>query len=52
MVPTCLSCNDCSGHEDPRQTMTYLHLSTRSLCVALNPLDTIRLAGDESLAES
>ena len=40
------------GHEDPRQTMIYLHLSTRALCVAPNPLETIRLAGDGKLAES
>lgn len=34
------------GHEDPRDTMIYLHLSTRALRVAPNPLETIRLAGD------
>lgn len=34
------------GHADPRQTMVYLHLSTRALNVAPNPLETIRLAGD------
>jgi len=40
------------GHEDPRQTMIYLHLSTRALCIAPNPLETIRLAGDEQPAKS
>lgn len=34
------------GHEDPRDTMVYLHLSTRALRVAPNPLETISLAGD------
>ena len=29
------------GHEDPRDTMIYLHLSTRTLRVAPNPLDTL-----------
>jgi hypothetical protein len=32
--------------------MVYLHLSTRALNVAPNPLETIRLAGDEEPAES
>ena len=40
------------GHTDPRQTMVYLHLSTRALHVAPNPLETIRLAGDEEPAAS
>jgi len=40
------------GHTDPRQTMVYLHLSTRALNVAPNPLETIRLAGDQERAES
>ena len=40
------------GHTDPRQTMVYLHLSTRALNVAPNPLETIRLAADEEPAES
>ena len=40
------------GHADPRQTMVYLHLSTRALNVAPNPLETIRLAGDQEPAES
>jgi site-specific recombinase XerD len=40
------------GHTDPRQTMVYLHLSTRALNVAPNPLETIRLAGDEEPADS
>jgi integrase/recombinase XerD len=40
------------GHTDPRQTMIYLHLSTRALNVAPNPLETIRLAGDPEPAES
>jgi integrase/recombinase XerD len=35
------------GHADPRQTMVYLHLSTRALNVAPNPLETIRLTRDE-----
>jgi site-specific recombinase XerD len=35
------------GHSDPRQTMVYLHLSTRALRVAPNPLETIRLVGDQ-----
>ncbi len=33
------------GHEDPRDTMIYLHLSTRTLRAAPNPLDTLRLSG-------
>lgn len=40
------------GHEDPRDTMVYLHLSTRALRVAPNPLETIRLAGEDKPAES
>ncbi|HVZ83031.1 MAG TPA: tyrosine-type recombinase/integrase [Terracidiphilus sp.] len=40
------------GHTDPRQTMVYLHLSTRALNVAPNPLETIRLAGEEEPAQS
>ena len=40
------------GHTDPRQTMVYLHLSTRALKVAPNPLETICLAGDPEPAES
>jgi integrase/recombinase XerD len=33
------------GHDDPRDTMIYLHLSTRKLKAAPNPLDTLALAG-------
>jgi len=33
------------GHADPRDTMIYLHLATRKLREAPNPLETIRLAG-------
>ena len=40
------------GHEDPRQTMIYLHLSTHALHAAPNPLETIRLTGDGKPAES
>jgi site-specific recombinase XerD len=32
------------GHADPRDTMIYLHLSTRALRVAPNPLDTMGFA--------
>ena len=32
------------GHADPRDTMIYLHLATRKLREAPNPLETIRLA--------
>jgi len=32
------------GHADPRDTMVYLHLATRKLREAPNPLETIRLA--------
>jgi integrase/recombinase XerD len=32
------------GHADPRDTMIYLHLSTRKLRAAPNPLDTLDLA--------
>jgi len=32
------------GHADPRDTMVYLHLSTRQLRAAPNPLDTLELA--------
>jgi site-specific recombinase XerD len=32
------------GHADPRDTMIYLHLSTRQLRAAPNPLDTLKLA--------
>jgi integrase/recombinase XerD len=32
------------GHADPRDTMIYLHLATRKLRQAPNPLETIRLA--------
>jgi integrase/recombinase XerD len=33
------------GHDDPRDTMIYLHLSTRKLKAAPNPLETLALAG-------
>ncbi len=33
------------GHEDPRDTMVYIHLSNRTLRAAPNPLETIRLSG-------
>jgi site-specific recombinase XerD len=32
------------GHADPRDTMIYLHLSTRKLRAAPNPLETLELA--------
>lgn len=32
------------GHSDPRDTMIYLHLSTRKLRVAPNPLDNLQAA--------
>lgn len=32
------------GHADPRDTMIYLHLATRKLRAAPNPLETLRLA--------
>ena len=32
------------GHADPRDTMIYLHLSTRNVRAAPNPLDTLELA--------
>jgi integrase/recombinase XerD len=32
------------GHADPRDTMVYLHLATRKLREAPNPLETLRLA--------
>ena len=32
------------GHADPRDTMIYLHLATRKLREAPNPLETLRLA--------
>jgi len=38
------------GHADVRDTMIYLHVSTRQLRAAPNPLDTLELAG-ESRAE-
>jgi site-specific recombinase XerD len=31
------------GHADPRDTMIYLHLSTRQLRAAPNPLETLEL---------
>jgi len=36
---------DLLGHADPRDTMIYVHLSTRKLKSAPNPLETIPLAG-------
>jgi site-specific recombinase XerD len=41
------------GHTDPRDTMIYLHLSTRQLRSAPNPLDTLELplpSGGEGIA--
>lgn len=38
------------GHDDPRDTMVYIHLSTRTLRAAPNPLDTIDLAGQSGPA--
>ena len=32
------------GHEDPRDTMIYLHLSTRKLKLAPSPLEMFDLA--------
>jgi site-specific recombinase XerD len=32
------------GHDDPRDTMIYIHLSTRTLRAAPNPLDTLQPA--------
>jgi integrase/recombinase XerD len=40
------------GHEDPRDTMIYIHLSNRTLRAAPNPLETIRLSSDSEAAES
>jgi hypothetical protein len=36
------------GHDDPRDTMAYLHLSTRKLKTAPNPLEMFDLAGQMS----
>jgi site-specific recombinase XerD len=36
------------GHADPRDTMIYVHLSTRQLRAAPNPLDTLALADAEA----
>jgi site-specific recombinase XerD len=36
------------GHADPRDTMIYLHLATRKLRQAPNPLDTLGPAGQPS----
>jgi site-specific recombinase XerD len=33
------------GHDDPRDTMIYLHLSTRKLKSAPSPLEMFDLAG-------
>ena len=41
------------GHADPRDTMIYLHLATRKLREAPNPLETLRAAslpGQEPIA--
>jgi site-specific recombinase XerD len=38
------------GHSDPRDTMIYLHLSTRLLRAAPNPLDTLPPAGDAAVS--
>jgi len=40
------------GHEDPRDTMVYLHLSTRALRTAPNPLETLRPAAPKDSAAS
>jgi len=40
------------GHEDPRDTMIYIHLSNRTLRAAPNPLETIRLSADREASES
>ena len=40
------------GHEDPRDTMVYLHLSTRALRTAPNPLETLRPAAPKDSATS
>jgi len=40
------------GHEDPRDTMIYLHLSTRTLRSAPNPLETLRPAAPRDPAQS
>ena len=32
------------GHDDPRDTMIYLHLATRKLREAPNPLEMLNLA--------
>jgi integrase/recombinase XerD len=41
------------GHADPRDTMIYLHLSTRKLRAAPNPLDNLQaaIAADREQAE-
>jgi site-specific recombinase XerD len=36
------------GHADPRDTMIYVHLSTRQLRAAPNPLDTLESAGESA----
>jgi integrase/recombinase XerD len=38
------------GHADPRDTMIYVHLSTRKLRQAPNPLETLGLASQEPAA--
>jgi site-specific recombinase XerD len=38
------------GHADPRDTMIYVHLSTRQLRAAPNPLETLALASGEATA--
>jgi site-specific recombinase XerD len=40
------------GHEDPRDTMIYIHLSNRTLRAAPNPLETVRLGSDREASES
>ena len=40
------------GHEDPRDTMIYIHLSNRTLRAAPNPLETIRLSADREASAS
>jgi hypothetical protein len=38
------------GHDDPRDTMVYLHLSTRKLKSAPSPLEMFDLAGQTRTA--
>jgi site-specific recombinase XerD len=40
------------GHDDPRDTIIYLHLSKRTLRAAPNPLETIQLSGETESSQS